>query len=229
MSCNSDESRQEQVEKLRALGVSIQPLAAAPGTLVVMTYFLAGPPGLVLKTEVFADSDSNVALNAPSSVDNTSLKETNFGNLSLYQFSGNVTIPVEAQSFLFGPTPVRSRYGARVSSTAGDEQKIVGDILIYNPGSKELLYSSPTVNIVDPTAQVLTAGAVQSVNLNYNPVNNENFRVGWFVSGGQIKNRRAKSTDWTVPSNAGSHTLIATLRGVKSAAFSIKVIQVTVQ
>ncbi len=229
LSCNSEESRQEKVDKLRAIGVSSTPLTASPGSVVTLIYYLAGPSGLTLNAQIFSDSNSSVGLQSPATIDQSSTKETNFGNLSLYQITGTVTIPQQARILLSNYFPVRSRYGVRVTSQTGEDQKIVGDILVYPEGSKELQYVTPSVSIQNPAAQTLPSGATQPVELVYNPVNNENFRVGWFVSGGEIKNRRAKSTEWTVPSDKGSHTLIATIRGLKSSAFSLKVMQVNVQ
>ena len=228
-SCSSQDDRQEKVDKLRALGVSTQPLTAAPGTTVNLTYYLAGPPKLILKSEVFTDTNSSIALQSPATVNSSSMTETNYGNLSVYQFSGTVTIPLEAQGFIMDSAPLRSRFGSRVFSTSGDEQKMVGDVLVYSPNAKELKYSPTTVDIQTLPSPIITAGTTQAVSLTYNPVNDENFRVGWFVSGGEIKNRRAKSTDWTVPSDSGAHTLIATIRGLKSSAFSIKVLTVNIQ
>ena len=51
---------------------------------------------------------------------------------------------------------------------------------------------------------------------------------GWFVSGGEVQNRRSAETTW-YPDGGGAYSIIGTVRARRSRGFAIEVIDVNVQ
>ena len=84
----------------------------------------------------------------------------------------------------------------------------------------------PGVAITSPTDGSTIGNSKQPIGANLTPTNDETYRFGWFVSGGEIQNRNATVTNWD-PKGTGAYTVIATARGAKSGAFTFVVADVT--
>jgi hypothetical protein len=84
----------------------------------------------------------------------------------------------------------------------------------------------PKLSITTPTKDSTIGNSKQEIKAELTEVNDETFRVGWFVSGGKIDTRNAVKTNWE-PSGSGKFTVIVTARGTKTSAFGIDVVDVT--
>jgi hypothetical protein len=221
IACSDEEDRQETVTKLRALGVEQSPTVAKPGDTVSLTFYLAGPPSLTLTSTPLADDAARYGPPVVVTPIDASPTESAVGPLSLYKYRASFVAPSDEATLSTLQTKglVRIRYNVKFESNGGDGESIVGDTLIYAPGSPQLEWKPPTINIIKPTENA-SAGDID-LEGNISSDGNESNRVAWFVSAGKIKNRKSKLTKWEeVPT--GSQAIFFTVRGAKSGAFAIR-------
>lgn len=229
--CDEDTDRYEKVAKLRALGVTTTPVIAQPSTAdapqaVTLTFHVALPLGETATIEPFTDDQAKYSLPAPVTIVAGSESYTEYGAFRL--FSAQATAPIALESDLEIPADpgfLRFRYGVKITSGT-EEEKIVGNFLVYPKDATETSWTAPAVDIVTPEAGAGASGDQDLKAAITNPIG-EKMRVGWFVSDGKVKNRRAKETEWETP-GAGTHTVLVTVRGLKSGAFAMKAMDVTV-
>jgi hypothetical protein len=103
-----------------------------------------------------------------------------------------------------------------------DEERIIGNIVVYRDGSQELNWTAPNLTLENPK-QGATLNGKQPIKLSIESSNDENFRVSWLVNDGKVKNRRGLETEWE-PGGAGDYTMIASARGLKSGGFQFKAV-----
>jgi hypothetical protein len=235
--------RQEVIGKLRALGVAANPVTAAwsegdTPNVVELTVYAALPVAQIAVTvAAYKDPRQTALLTYPEDqimVDQSSLKITPSGALNLVEFKAKVAVPTLAQAtaaraIRSGSSGGQVNYGFRID--AGSEEELVtGTFMAYAAGAPELALATPTVDIVEPAAGgVLPQHERGALKATVGNVNGEDIKLGWFVSGGEVTNRRAKETLWKHPEGAGPQTVILTIRGKKSRAFSMKVVNVSTQ
>ena len=238
------DTRQEVIQKLRALGVASSPVisswsdpvAAAPNE-VELTLYAAMP---LAQTVVTVAPYKDPRLTAPLTyaaddivIDQSSLKLTPVGPLNLIEVKAKVKVPTMARALAAGAlrpgsTGGQVNYGFKVNA-GGEEELVTGTYMAYAPGSPELTWTAPTVEIIAPAANATIAAEKRAtLSATVANANAEELKLGWFATGGEIQNRRAKETIWTTPV-AGLHTLILTVRGKKSRGFSLKVLQIATQ
>jgi hypothetical protein len=228
IACNGDEERYEVVNKLRALGVSSTPTVSAPSTSespknVTLTAWAALPKDQSVSADAFIDTKTPFSTPVNVTINPTSAIIEERGPLQIYKISATFIVPSEELLF-FSETAgsARVRYGIKLA-TDGEEEKIVGDYLVFPEGADELSWTNPTLDVTSPTEGGTTDGTVD-LEVNIVDNNDEPIRVGWFASDGEIKNRLAAVTEWEPGS--GNQTIIATARGRKSGGFSLQVISV---
>jgi hypothetical protein len=230
--CTDEQERYENIRKLRAFGTATDPVSSSPSTgtapkTVTLTFYAAMPKGTSVAAETFIDDKLGVALPLPISVVAGSEAIEEHATLDVWSIKATAVIPTEDKvRFIDGQNFARFRYGMRL--TAGsEEEKIVGNVLVYREGSGELQWTFPTINVQNP-AEGANLNGKQDISMTIDSQNGENFRISWFVNDGKIKNRRGKSTEFE-PTGSGDHTMIATARGLKSGAFQYKVIDFKVE
>jgi len=120
----------------------------------------------------------------------------------------------------------------KLATAGGDEDTVVGDALVYPAGTPDLTTAQSSgnaqIDILVPTPGATVAAKDQELNAAITGNGDEKMRVGWFASGGKVKNRNAIQTKWEA-SGSGSFSLLVTARGLKSGAFTYKVVDVTVE
>jgi len=236
--CGDDMERQEKLSKLRALGgvsnpVIPQPSADTAAQTAELTVYASVPLGATVTPSVFKDTEASlvVALDeATQEIIAGSESYTEYKGFRLYSVKVKLTMPTTTK---FSALPYylttgigKIRYGIKLAS-GSEEEKIVGDILVYPATAAESAWVAPTIDIGTPLAgATVKAGEAIDLQATVTDTNQEGLKVGWFTNDGKIVNRRAKSTQWTPPA-AGEYSLIATARGRKSKALAIKVISVT--
>lgn len=225
--CNDDEdNRFERIDKLRALGVTTSPIGLTPAgsdgsQAMTLSFFLVAPLGSTLQFEPYEDEKSRFAIPVKLSVAETSDKRTDYATFSIHQIDAVLT-PPPAGLFPIPEDPgfVRLRYGLRVTA-ANEEEVIVGTAVLYANNTIRPSYQPLSVQIVTPESQGLLGNEATIAASVDNP-NDENVKIGWFVSSGQVKNRRARQTIWS-DIKGGKQTMIVTVRGLKSGTFAFDV------
>lgn len=241
LACNGDQERQEDIKKLRALGVAVcagaanakdcpavvaQPSTAAAPQQFMITVYAALPLGMQVDVvEPFLDPGAKYGQGVMLS--KVSGSEKYEVHAALQIFSVQATLPVPTSEVMpIAPVPGfnRLRYAVRLVA-GGHEEKIVGNLLVYPAGDPALTWKPPVIAATTPTSGA-TVGGDAALDATIENANGENLRIAWFADDGKIDNRRARATKWTVPS-AGAHTLILTARGRSSGALVLQAIDVS--
>ncbi len=233
LSCSEDKDRQEVIDKLRGIGSITSPLVSTPSLIgqppekVEVTVHLALPLGKTVTVEPYKDQETFSAILLEEdqiAVKSGTIKYAPYADFQVVSFKADLTVPI-AEFF----TPLggagQVRYGFLVKSGT-DEEKVIGNFLVYPENSPELSWTSPQITVEKPIDES-TVKAESEIEIKASLVNSndEDLLVGWLVGGGEIKNRRAKETKWKTP-GVGKNTLIATVRGKKSRGFGIQIIEI---
>lgn len=238
--CGDDSARPEVLDKLRVIGVGTAPVASSPAPVgttlnVTLTIHAVVPLGETVTIGTFDDDKSPLMYNVPASdITVTQPQASDYTDMDDFRLvKATVTVPVLSED-TFNQFPnsdkgVRVRYGVTVVGAKKTEY-VVGSFMTYKAGSTELNWQVPTVDIEKPTnlGEVsIPEKGLEIVGKVNNP-NDEDIKMGWFVSSGEIENRRSRTTKWRKPKD-GKQTLILTAHGKKSKAFTLKVIEVNVK
>ena len=223
--CGSKSERPETITKLRAIGVEQVPVNAKIGDTVQLTFYLLDKPDTTLTPEVLLDTKAPYSTPiAVTPVDATPV-ETSLGPLSLYSYRATIAVVGSSviTAALVRTGSARLRYQVKFNGS-GDDENVVGDTIVYPENAPTLAWTAPTIAITKP-ATTASAGSLD-LEGTIDSQGNETNRVSWFVSSGTVKNHRAKSTLWQ-DAESGTQTVVMTVRGTKSGAFSIKTQTVT--
>ena len=232
LGCSEPSDRYENINKLRTIGTQTDPVSSAPSTvtapkITTLTFFAALPKNEVATAESFVDDASKYA--APINITVVSGSEAYEEHPAFRIFSVKATAAIPVQDLLVFPSDqnfIRFRYGMLIRSGT-DEERIIGNIVVYKEGSKELSWSAPSLTLENPK-QGTTLKGKQPIKITIDSANEENFRVSWLVNSGEIKNRRGMETEWE-PGAAGDYTMIASARGLKSGAFQFKAVDFKIE
>ena len=233
LACNNDdEDRFEQINKLRAIGVSVAPVTvqptispSSPGT-AALTIYAAVPLGQTISIEPYTDPQPSILPQLTPVIESGSEKYVDYAAFRLYSVNARVVIPAAVP---IPPKPgfTRLKYGLLMRA-GEEEEKVVGNILVYPPGSPELSWQAPSAEIATPNTAGVESGSIDLKANLVSPNAGENLRVSWYVSSGKVQNRRAKETKWQDP-KAGAQTILMTVRGLKTGVLAPpKVLDVTV-
>ena len=236
LGCGGEEDRQENLFKLRGLGAISNPLVSLPTTdpttprKVELRVYAALPIGETATVEPFEDDGSPFFARlsvGDISIDTASLAYQAYPGFQIMSFTASLSVPV-AETFARTKGAGQVRYGFLIKS-GNEVEKLVGNFLVYPEGSPELNWVNPEVALENPTEGLsLKSGSDVSISAALTDKNDEDLKLGWFASGGKVKNRRAKSTSWETP-GAGEHTVIFTARGKKSRGFAMQIVKVKVE
>ena len=231
-----DTSRVERIEKLRAIGISANPvvlIAPAPGTSgsIELTTYAALPLGASVSAQSFLDEGSTYNQPVPVVMTPGSEATQQMAALDIFSVKATVTVgplTAEQQVILATTGKLALRYGIQLDS--GEEsERIVGNILVYPATAQEVTYQSVGVSVAEPLANAtVSSGPDQVLSGTVTKPQSENIKVSWFVSSGKVTNRRAKETKWE-PEKTGIQTVIMTARGMKSGSFALQAVDVTVE
>jgi hypothetical protein len=148
--------------------------------------------------------------------------------MQIASFKANFTNPNDSIFLTQGAGKLlRVRYGFLVQS-GSEEEKVVGDVVMLAPGEPELSWSAPTAQIENPADGATIPNGDFELNANVSNPNQESIKLGWYVSSGEIDNRRAKAASWKEFAS-GPQTIILTVRGKKSRTFSYSVRNIIVE
>jgi len=232
--CGGDNDRQEDISKVRGLGLISTPLVSTPSSsshtnTVDLSLFVAVPIGQTISFEKYTDQNTSSAflLDASDySILSATQTSTAYNAFSIVNIHVTAKVPTADKIPQIGG---RVRLGFKAIGPKNTE-KIIGNFLVVPPSDPRLLSAKvPTVDIQTPSdGQVLKSGDTLNIVGTYTNPNEEDLIVGWFASAGDITNRRSINTYWDVPSK-GKHTLVLTLRTKESLGFAMKTINVTVQ
>lgn len=232
---NSDSERQELVDRLRALGVAAVPLVSTipadseSSQQVTLTVHVATPSNEPVAIEGFRNvgrKGANVVLQ-PSQIviDETATQEQKVGNLRVISFKATVLVPSE--KYWLGVRGGTVQYGFKV--TNGSQSELIsGEFLAFRSGQPELAWTNPTLAVKYPEAEsIASKGANGEITMVISKSQSEIMLPGWFVSTGNVEQRRSETTNWK-PGESGEHAVIATARGADSLGFAIQIVKVNV-
>lgn len=247
LACRDMKTRPETADKLKPILVLVnpptesktptQPLPKAvanpplPGQTVTLEFHFIGPAGITGVTLSEGELEAR-PLTVPItgwSIDSPELHD--YPGLRHITIAARVAVPSAASLTQLWPAfasegLVRLRY-TMVVSDGTRNLPIAGDFVVYRDKTVEssqwTLYGS---SIDSPAAGEAPTDPKLTIASTLQNSQNEPIKIAWFVSDGEIKNRRASSTEWKLP-GAGSYTLVFTIRGKDSRNGDIQIRQVT--
>jgi hypothetical protein len=232
--CSKGEDLFEDIVKLRGIGVTTTPVVAMPSmdsapSTVKMVFYAAAPLDGAVTAAPYTDQiGSSLPQQMPLTID--SIESQDYASLRLYKVNVTAIVP-SADKLYFEPSAgfARAPFAIELQSPFGS-QRMVGNLVIYPMGSPLLASrnNKPTVSITTPLKNATIGTGKQDIAADLTHVNDESYRVGWYVSGGAIDNRNAIRTKWD-PKTTGKFTVIVTARGSQTAAFAVDVADVLVQ
>ncbi len=235
--CSDDTDRQEQVISLRSFGMSSEPLVATPTLdpgnpkFARITIYASVPLGQTATILPFADTGNPAgAVMIPASditVIAGSETYVDYNKFRLFSAQANVKIPLLA-ALSHGPlfSGGQIRYGLTIES-AGVHEDVIANIAVFPEGAPETNWANPKLDITSMTEgssfpiadDVDLAASIENTNA-------ESLKIGWFVSSGEVSNRRASATKWKIKER-GNQTVTVVVHGIRSRGFALKVINVT--
>lgn len=225
--CQSFDEPFEKLSKLRGIGVASEPVLATPSTeadphVVVLTVYVSVPLKQDVSVDTFTDKASVLALPAPNlkiSLDPTC---TDYSSLRLCSFQATFDVPTNDILQLETKKAVRIHYGFHVTAK-NQVENIIGDVLVVEADSTELDIIPLAIDVKEPLeADTLKRHHDTNIKAKITNNNDEDVKIGWFISAGALKNRRAESTTWKTGGDEGQ-TLIGTVRGKRTRSFAFKV------
>ena len=228
--CGDTADKQELIEKLRVLGAQTNPLTSTPSVsggqaaTVELTVYAAVTSGNDVVVESFEDDpnfSSYVLSKDEITIDTDSITYESYAGFRLASIPAQLTVPEKTALDAAGDT-TQVRYGI-VIRDGDEEEKVVGSFHVFEEGSENLQWSHPEISILTPeSTDSLNKNSDTSLKSSATDNTGDSLTYGWFVSGGEIKNRRAKNTTWET-GDGSIQTLVLTVRNKSSRGFAIEV------
>ena len=228
LGCSDESDRVEAISKLRALGVSATPSfvsqEASQGAGVSLEFLVAVPKDHVITAEEY-DISKAEPFSFKITPDLSTISYQEVGDLRIAKVTATGVLPPSAAAIDFrGVSSFALKYGLTIKD-GSESENIVGAVLIFKEGSSP---APSGLNISIKDSVDFSNHAEGNIAANLQNTTSEKFKVSWFVSSGEIKNRRALLTKWT-PDKAGEQALIVTARGLDTGTFSISSQVITVK
>lgn len=228
-SCRNDMDRAEVIDRVRGLGASLSEGVITPSTdtvnFITATIYVALPKGRQLTLSAFKDTKQGLYHNLDSNrivIDEASLNYDEYSSLQIASFNVRLEVPKKLE--LTGFRRVKYALEAR---SGDDSELLLGTFEVSEQAEDR---ADPLeIEVLKPVADssYKKDQEVAMESLIDNP-NSDSTKLAWFVTGGEVQNRRAYKTIWT-PKKSGPHTIIFTARGVYSRTFAYRVIDVEVE
>ena len=233
----SSDDPQERISSLRTLGVAVlNQLVVTPSpegqarSKTTIRLYAAIPLGTQGSIKPFKDKSTSGSGGtftvSPEAimVDAASANYQDYNSFRIFSESATIPLPTltELGSAAGSFTGSQLRYGLTVA-TATEHEDVVGNILIMPEGAAETRWTNPTIELPDlnQNSAVSIANDIE-LRADVDNINSESLKIGWFVSAGEVANRHAAQTVWTLK-YTGPATVIAVVHGTKSRGFGFKV------
>ncbi len=246
LACSDMNSRPETADKLKPILVLVNPPIESktpvaplpdtslkpplPGDTVTLEFHFVGPVDFKNITLTPAEPELR-PLTLP--ISNWTVFAPDFHPYSGLQhitIEATAPLPTAAELTALAPTfattgVVRLRY-TLVVSDGERELPLAGDFVVYRDNAVQSSQWSLFGSSIDsPAAKQNVSDKKLTISSTLKNVQDEPVKLGWYVSGGEIKNRRASETEWELP-GAGSYTLVFTIRGKESRNGDIQIREV---
>ena len=236
--CGRGGDRQEDIPGMIALGAAANPLVATPSVAgqtaktVEITFVAAIPLNQTATLAAFVDTGSTEgAYRIPAEgiqVDSGPGEYVVHKTLQIYSQKVLITLPTQDVLSALSKQPfagAQVTYGLTLAS-AGATQNVIANFNVFPTGSTQLAWANPTIKITAPvSAAAVATNTSVPITAQITDATSESNKVGWYVSQGDVTNRRAANTSWNVK-DAGAQTLVVTLHGVNTRGFAYDVIDV---
>ena len=225
--CDDDGDKYELINKLRGVGIDMQPPIVSGAQSVEIEIVAALPKGQTISSvSVYQDQQVDVTWATTISLAAED-RYTEKGPLTIFTKSASVQVPAVESALLEQLNGVaKMRIGFKLVS-GSEEEILVADILSVAAGDESLTWTSPNLTVDSPKD-----GDSLSVpyDLQSTLVKNREERVKtvWFISSGTLENSLALDTQWK-DAEVGEQTLIKAMYAQESRFFSYQALQVQVQ
>lgn len=231
--CSGNEEHPETVEKLRAIGVQIDPImpvanseSALAGTV---TFFALsnGQESPAFREAPIPSELARFGNLAPRFVANQDpITSSEYGPLRLIRVTGSLT-QVSPLVFSISKRPIMKIPFSSIIDQGSESEEIVGEVFVADSAANVIDWGKLNATITHP----YNASEIGSIDIDLKgeveKVADEPVKISWFVSSGKVENRRSLLTKWTEIA-PGEQVAVLTARGMKSRRFSYQVVTVRV-
>lgn len=243
LGCSDPKTRPETADKLKPILVLVNPPAGADtplqplsgaswqppvlGQTVKLQFHFIGPADLAPLTLRTGEVEPRVLTVPFNNWTIASAVPHDYPGLRHVTIEAEGTTPTEADLADYwaqypGVTFARLRYTLIVSDGTR-ELPLAGDFVVFRDGNalgaRDNLFGS---SIDSPAADEPVTDKKVTISSTLQFPEDENIKIGWYASAGEIKNRRASSTEWELP-GSGEYTLILTVRGKEARNGDIQI------
>lgn len=239
VSCNKSEEHPEVIEKMRSIGVSLEPVIAVPSNSTNLFFHIMVPGTMTdsLTFQSLTPSGARFPI-TEFTIDSVTLapNQDHSGVLtkfSYYKIMATIGIPSEASLGLSASNPsTKLEYLVFISGDKGS-QLIKGEVPVFistdeihqeTTGRNLSVAIEKPGSTANPDAKVDLSGTIS----NKLEIDQGKIIASWFISGGEIKNRKDISTEWKSPKEAGDQNIILTARGKYSKEFAVAFKKITI-
>lgn len=237
VSCSEFKERYEIVDKLRSLGVKVDtPYITITKdeekrSEVNLTFYVAHRKDQnITSYSSFELERSNSIYYYPITVSiiENSLTTTKYEDISISSFKASIQAPAIDKTLknMFSGS-LRLRYAVLVKSKE-DEEKIVGEIRVVEENNESLSWSQPTINLISPDLEEYKENDKINLTATLSKPQDEIIKVSWFVTTGEVKNRKAIKTEWS-KQKEGKRTVIFAIYPKNSLFFDFEVKEINIQ
>ncbi len=233
IACGGGDSRPEKIEKLRAIGVATSPIIQTPSTpdspkTATITFYAAAPFGKNFEVRPFEVNAIN-PLTPGITIKAGSIKYQDFSQFRIFSVQASAVVPQESASLsalLAERGSTTYRFGIKLKN-GEEEEKIVADLIVAAKDQAPTDIKTTKITILTPIDKSQISTETLQLRANIEDTNEgETYKIAWFVSSGQVKNRRAIETELK-EAQAGPVTILVTVRGSKSGTFAYSAVDVT--
>ena len=169
-------------------------------------------------SEITLENEVQMTLSTPS------VSFVDYTDFRFYTITATSTIPLQSDLEFTSFDNTSTASYALLVRQGNEEERIKGRVKIYQPGESIV---KPSISIESPNAaDSLNSGTI-ALTAALTTENDENYRIGWFVTAGKIEKRRGLETEWEEVSS-GTRTIIVTVRGLDSGNFHHDIREFTV-
>jgi hypothetical protein len=174
----------------------------------------------IAKDHVITTEDYDISKTEPLSFkitpDPAAITYQEVGDLRIAKVKATGLMPPLAAFDFKGVSSYGVKYGLTIKD-GSETENIIGAVLVFK---NDAVPAPSGLNVTINDTVDFSNETEGSIGANLLNPTSERFKISWFVSSGEIKNRRALVTKWT-PSKSGDQALIVTARGLDTGSFSL--------
>ncbi len=228
ISCSDFEDLPEVVSDLRGVGVHLSQAIIAEGiTNINVTAYFVTKNGVA---PTFTEGRDSLSQNRQASLSNISSTIESLAKIDLHTVTADITLPTTIRPSDFSVIQGEYLRYYLAAQTADKEINTSGTVLVVEPTNPLLSLSVAAISgeiALPDSSTSLVAGSEVALDADIAVAPNDQLKISWFVTGGEVMNFRSTKTVWNTEGiQAGEvHTILMVARGTSSKTVVVRSFQ----